>query len=799
MLDSQEFIDQIDSESILFAHKAEILLEKKMIEDALSLCEGGVKRFPFYEDGHFVLAQCYQASDRLDEAKNEYERVLFYSPGHIKALNSLAYIYYKKKLKSVANGLLLNASLYDPTNKKLLGFLKAENLYNILYKKTAENDKAGDQNIEFEDDKTETEITDQDWESVIDEVEEEYSNIELSDRDIKSPGDEDEKGIAEQDWEAAINEDDSFDEDEYELSESEEQEIESAIETTEAEMKEQNLKPVIDKEDSLEKDEYDTIESEDQEIEPGADEIEAGIAELDLEAIIEDDSSEGDQNDLFESDDQDIEFAIDDESDTGIAEQEWKAAINEDDSFEEGEFELSESEEDEIESIVDETEVEIAKQDEDIVTSEDKSFEKGRDILVESDDNELDTASAEAENDVESVVGENNSFEEDQPDLFESDYPEIESAIDEVGTEIGEQDMESAAVDEYIDDDQDDFDKPEPDQPGIESDTVIEEEEIKEVLQEEPGIEEIEELNDIEIKEDLSELPEIDSKKTQDAYEINNIVENIIETDSDESKANLDQYANVDDDFSTLMDGIFKDNIEEAEEDWQDLMDFEEDMKELEHEHQAEERPILDTAIIFLEKKKSDLNAKKNIESKDQKEGKKAKDTEETLQDIEAGSEKMQDKKVADFNTVESDVEGMETDLQKEPEREELSTLFSQEDIEGDNTKDELANVIEQIESTDGKGYIEDTYENQITESKEEEPKEDIEEQPFSEDDASDNISDIMTNPSLLTPTFGEILISQKKFEDARRVFEELAKQNPENKRYKKKIDFLDKIVSMNK
>jgi hypothetical protein len=774
MLDSQEFIDQIDSESILFAHKAEILLEKKMIEDALHLCESGVKRFPFYEDGHFVLAQCYQATGRLDEAKNEYERVLFYSPGHIKALNSLAYIYYKKKLKSVANGLLLNASLYDPTNKKLIGFLKSENLYNILYKKSADNDKEVDQDIEFEADKTETEISDQDWESAVDEVEKEYNNSELSDHDIKSPGDEDEKGIAEQDWEAAITEDDSFDEDEYELSESEEQEIESAIETPEAEMQEQNLEPVIDGEDSLEKDEYDTGELEDQEIESGADEIETGIAELDLEAIIEDDSSDGDQDDLVESDDQDIEFAIDDEPDTGIAEQDWEAAINEDDSFEEGKFELSESEEDEIESIVDESEVE---QDEDLLTSEDKSFEKGRDILIESEDNESDTASTEAEKDVDSVVGENDSFEVDQPDLFES-------AIDEVGTEIGEQDMESAAVDEYIDDDQDEFDETE-----IESDTVIEDEEIEEVLQEEPGIEEIEELNDTEIKEDLPELPEVDSTENQDAYEINNIVENIIETDSDESKADLDQYANVDDDFSTLMDGIFKDNIDETEEDWQDLMDFEEDMKELDKEQPAEERPILDTAIIFLEKKKSDLNAKKDIESKDQKEDKKAADTEEALQDIEAGSEKMQDEKVADFNTVESDVERMETERQKAPETEELSTLFSQEDIEGD-TKDELANVIEQIESTDGKGYIEDTYEK-ITESKEE--------QPSIEDDTSANISDIMTNPSLLTPTFGEILISQKKFEDARRVFEELAKQNPENKRFKKKIDFLDKIVSMNK
>jgi TolA-binding protein len=49
----------------------------------------------------------------------------------------------------------------------------------------------------------------------------------------------------------------------------------------------------------------------------------------------------------------------------------------------------------------------------------------------------------------------------------------------------------------------------------------------------------------------------------------------------------------------------------------------------------------------------------------------------------------------------------------------------------------------------------------------------------------------------MLTPTFGEILIAQKKFNDAQRVFTELSKKDPDNDHFKRKIEFLNKLVKL--
>ena len=135
MTDDQNKILESGSDSILFAHKAFLFLENQQFEEALALCEAGVKRFPFYVEGHFVLGKCYQTSRNYEEAKNEYERALFFMPNHIRALNALAFIYNKMDLASKANDLLIQASLYNPSNQDLIGYLKRENLYNSIYEK----------------------------------------------------------------------------------------------------------------------------------------------------------------------------------------------------------------------------------------------------------------------------------------------------------------------------------------------------------------------------------------------------------------------------------------------------------------------------------------------------------------------------------------------------------------------------------------------------------------------------------------------------------------------------------------
>lgn len=50
--------------------------------------------------------------------------------------------------------------------------------------------------------------------------------------------------------------------------------------------------------------------------------------------------------------------------------------------------------------------------------------------------------------------------------------------------------------------------------------------------------------------------------------------------------------------------------------------------------------------------------------------------------------------------------------------------------------------------------------------------------------------------PPLLTPTLGEIYISQGRYEEAVEVFEQLLEQNPDNRRYQKKIQDVKKIIA---
>ncbi len=130
---SEKLIDEADSTSVLFAHKAAGLLKEARVQEARALCEQGIKRFPLYAQGHFIMARCYQAVGLTDDAKAEFERTLLYDPSHIQAKKALAYFYYKEKMRSTGNKLLLDYALYDPLNDELNKFLKEEKLFQKLY------------------------------------------------------------------------------------------------------------------------------------------------------------------------------------------------------------------------------------------------------------------------------------------------------------------------------------------------------------------------------------------------------------------------------------------------------------------------------------------------------------------------------------------------------------------------------------------------------------------------------------------------------------------------------------------
>lgn len=561
MINTQKIIDEAGSETILFAHKATLLLKNNQLEDALALCQEGLKRFPYYAEGHFVLARCLQEEHRVDDAITEYEKTLYYSPDHYQALKALADLNFDKGNTEQAHHFLKKAFLFNPLDEQLVEQLISTGLYEGAQEHRFAADEAGEDMAQEDlvlDDQLDLPEEDLSMEHLSEEISTEFSEQYQPDSgdDLYGQGQE-EKPV---DTPAVV--DDEF----YEETTDQETDLEAA-----------NL------------------------IENGLDENEPAVAA---------------------------------EHEPGIPEEA------------EAEF-----------GVLDESELE----------EEEKAEE---DFLNEPPTDGL------------AGIGE--------------DEEAGEEARDDIGSVL--EDFESSDVTE----------------------------------------------------EEKSE------------FEMSNIVDHVAEEDYSDTKTDLNQFNNTDDDFSTLMDGLFQPggDTELKEADKQAEADKPE---ERETELFAEERPVIDTALIFNEKKKTDAPDDELITER------------ELIDDFG-----LDDSKVEDFNTVAEDIEKMPAG---EPE------LTTDGDAEEKSIQEEEAPAeIPQAEEKTPQAKDRDDSELEFNGS-----------QAALLDDESVKIEDILENPSLLTPTFGEILIAQKKFQDARQVFVQLSKREPDNVRFKKKIEFLDKIVSMNK
>ena len=495
--------------TILFARNATDLLKKESIEQALQICEMGVKQFPLYAEGHYTLARCYEKNNMTDEAAREYERVLNFIPGHLGALNALARLQHHKALYQAGNQLKLNAFFYHSHDPKLAKYLSNEGLLPKRH--------VGGENVP---------------------VVEEESPAELPDMDEKA-------GFSHQEY--------------------------------------------------LGKDEEESIVYE-----PEADE-------------------------------------------------EFDRAIGQ---------------------VIEEP------------------------LFVSPElDREITKSGSDEPSDVDMLLGEY--------------LPEKKPIEEEPEIQAGSADDEK--------------------QPDTGDDLFAEEDNVPEKTESTPQ-----------------------------------------QTEED-SKIDLSRYANTRDDFSTLMNDMFdpdaEPEIDEEVEQEQKVEGVTEEVKE------AEERPILDTSIIFLEKKQSDF------------------DSGETDTDDDSDSESIASY-IKDDNTLADDVAKMPSNGLKDelPVKEPAS--------DGANRTDDLTTVIKKLESAGQKKYPANSQ--TISEPEVLDSTAVLKMTKNAEDD-SVSIEDIMSNPSLLTPTFGEILIAQKKFDNAKLVFRELLKKDPENTRFLKKIEFLDKLVAMNK
>jgi tetratricopeptide (TPR) repeat protein len=105
---------------ILFAHLASNLLKSGELDEAIKLCEKGLKKFPTYAQAHYILARCYIRKKLNDEARAELERVLRYDPNHIKAIRDIAGLYFANEFQDLYREYLMQLFTLDPINENVI-------------------------------------------------------------------------------------------------------------------------------------------------------------------------------------------------------------------------------------------------------------------------------------------------------------------------------------------------------------------------------------------------------------------------------------------------------------------------------------------------------------------------------------------------------------------------------------------------------------------------------------------------------------------------------------------------------
>ena len=122
-------IQEDKTREILFARRASNLLRADKVEEAREICEHGLKLYPTYAPGHYILAKCYLVQSKFDEARVEFERVLRYDPNHLNALLELSQIYKATGLQDIYKDYLLQLLYLDPMNDTVRAEAKSLGLY----------------------------------------------------------------------------------------------------------------------------------------------------------------------------------------------------------------------------------------------------------------------------------------------------------------------------------------------------------------------------------------------------------------------------------------------------------------------------------------------------------------------------------------------------------------------------------------------------------------------------------------------------------------------------------------------
>jgi tetratricopeptide (TPR) repeat protein len=85
-LESLQVLLQQNPNSLTFGRVADALLKMDRVDEAMQLCEDGLRRHPSYVTGHMVLGKCYLKKKLFDQAEKEFKRVLLFDSKYLAAL-----------------------------------------------------------------------------------------------------------------------------------------------------------------------------------------------------------------------------------------------------------------------------------------------------------------------------------------------------------------------------------------------------------------------------------------------------------------------------------------------------------------------------------------------------------------------------------------------------------------------------------------------------------------------------------------------------------------------------------------
>ena len=123
-LETLQVLLQQNPDSLTFARVADALNRRGRLDEAIQVCEEGVKRHPSYVTGHLVLGKCYLQKKLYDQAEKEFKRVLLFDPKYLAAHQCLAELMREMGWDNTSEMSYRKILNFDPLDDKVKAILE---------------------------------------------------------------------------------------------------------------------------------------------------------------------------------------------------------------------------------------------------------------------------------------------------------------------------------------------------------------------------------------------------------------------------------------------------------------------------------------------------------------------------------------------------------------------------------------------------------------------------------------------------------------------------------------------------